>query len=305
VPQLAPSLTPLVRAYDHLLLDLDGCLWVGGQPTRDAPRALQALREGGKRVAFVTNDTRHSAEEYVRKLWSLGFRASLEEVVTVGGALQHHLAERHGARRASAYVIGTPAIFRHVADAGLRVVNGMPEAPHAEVVVAAGHDELVFEELKLATQALLAGADFVAAGRDRTFPMPDGMWPGTGALVAALEYASGREATTVGKPQPEIFATALDRLGDGRALVVGDRLDVDLAGAAAAGLDGAIVLSGATTRREAEAAGADGGARPVAVAADLAELVLGETAPPSPVPPAPAPTEPPELPPAGWGRAAG
>ncbi len=305
VSQTVPSITPLVRAYDHLLLDLDGCLWVGGAPTRDAPRALQALREAGKRVAFVTNDTRSSAEEYVRKLWSLGFRASLEEVVTVGGALQHHLSERHGMRRASAYVVGTPAIVRHVADAGLRVVNGMAEAPHAEVVVAAGHDRLVFEELKVATQALLAGADFVAAGRDRTFPMPDGMWPGTGALVAALEYASGRRATTVGKPEPEIFATALDRLGEGRALVVGDRLDVDLAGAHAAGLDGAVVLSGATSRAEAEAAGADGGPRPVAIAADLAELVLGEAPPLQPLPPAGPPQPPPDLPPAGYGRAAG
>lgn len=304
VPQTVPTLTPLVRAYDHLLLDLDGCLWVGSTPTRDAPRALEALRAGGKRVAFVTNDTRYSAEEYVRKLWSLGFRASLEEVVTVGGALQHHLAVRHGARRSSAYVIGTPAIVRHVADAGLRVVNGTTEAPHAEVVVAAGHDELVFEELRIATQALLGGADFVAAGRDRSFPMPDGMWPGTGALVAALEYATERTADSVGKPQPEIFLTALDRLGEGRALVVGDRLDVDLAGAHAAGLDGAIVLSGATTRAQVEAAGADGGPRPVAFAQDLAQLVLGEAPPPVPAPPQ-QPIQPPEPPPAGWGRAAG
>ena len=294
------TLTPLMRAYDHLLLDLDGCLWVGGAPTREAPRALEALRAAGKRVAFVTNDTRSSAEEYVRKLWALGFRASLEEVVTVGGALQHHLAETHGARRSTAYVIGTQAIRRHVADAGLRVVNGTPQAPHAEVVVAAGHDQLTFDELRVATQALLGGADFVAAGRDRTFPMPDGMWPGTGALVAALEYAADRPARAVGKPDPQIFRTALDRLGEGRALVVGDRVDVDLAGAHAAGLDGAIVLSGATTRAMADAATDPA---PVAVAADLAALVLGD-GPPTTVPPTPVPPVPP-LPPAEWNRAAG
>ena len=294
-----PSLTPLLRAYDHLLLDLDGCLWVGGEATRDAPRALEALRAAGKRVAFVTNDTRSSAEEYVRKLWSLGFRAALEEVVTVGGALQHHLAERHGERRATAYVIGGAAIHRHVADAGLRIVNGTPRAPQAEVVVAAGHDDLRFDELRIATQALLAGAEFVAAGRDRTFPMPDGMWPATGALVAALEYAAARTARTVGKPDPEIFRTALDRLGPGRALVVGDRLDADLAGAAAAGLDGAIVLTGATTPAQAEAARDPA---PVAVAADLAALVLGGGPPPG-RPPGPRPLPP--SPPAEWDRAAG
>lgn len=267
----SPALSPLLRSYDRVLLDLDGCVWVGDAATRDAPLALEALRAAGTRVAFVTNDTRSSAEEYVRKLWSLGFRASLEEVVTVGGALQHLLNERYDGRT-TAYVIGTPAILRHVADAGLRVVNGTVHATSADVVVAAGHDGLVFEELRIATQALLAGADFVAAGRDRTFPMPDGMWPATGALVAALEYATGRQALTVGKPRPEIFETALDRLGAGRALVVGDRLDADLAGAHAAGLDAAIVLSGATTRAEATAADP----APVAIAEDLAALILGD-----------------------------
>jgi HAD superfamily hydrolase (TIGR01450 family) len=296
VSSTVPSITPLMRAYDHLLLDLDGCLWIGGEATREAPRALEALRSAGKRVAFVTNDSRSSAEEYVRKLWSLGFRASLEEVVTVGGALQHHLAEAHGARHSSAFVIGPPAIFRHVADAGLRVVNHTPLAPHAEVVVVAWHEAFSYGELRTATQALIGGAALVAAGRDRTFPMPDGMWPGTGALVAALEYASGREALSVGKPEPGIFRTALDRLGPGRALVVGDRLDADLAGAHAAGLDGAIVLSGATTRAEADAARDPA---PVAVAVDLAALVLGDGPPPlQPTPPAPPP--PPE-----WDRAAG
>ena len=101
--------------------------------------------------------------------------------------------------------------------------------------------------------------------------MPDGPWPGTGAVLAAVETACGREAETVGKPGPILLLTALDRLGPGRALVVGDRLDADLGGAAAAGLDGAIVLTGATDRAAAEAAT---GPRPVAIAERLATLVL-------------------------------
>jgi ribonucleotide monophosphatase NagD (HAD superfamily) len=111
----------------------------------------------------------------------------------------------------------------------------------------------------------------VAAGRDRTFPGQDGMWPGTGAVVAALEYATGTTATIVGKPEPQMFFTALDRLGPGRTLVVGDRLESDLAGAAAAGLDAAIVLTGVTTRAEAQAATDPA---PVAVAEDLHSLLL-------------------------------
>ncbi len=262
------TLSPLLDRYAHVLLDLDGCVWVGEQPTPGAVEAIAALRAAGKSVAYLTNDPRRSPEEYVRKLWNVGIQASLGEVVTVGAAIQHVLAQ--GRSRTSTYVIGAPAIFRHVADAGMRIVNGTQRAPHAELVVVAGHDDLHFDELRTATQAVLRGAEMVAAGRDRTFPREDGPWPGTGAIVAALEYATGRQARIVGKPQPQMFHTALDRLGPGSALMVGDRIDSDLAGAAAAQLDAAIVLSGVSTRAEAEAAGDP---KPVAIADTLHALV--------------------------------
>lgn len=261
---------PLLGRYDNVILDLDGCVWIGGTCTRGAPEAVAELRGAGKTVAFVTNDARQSPEEYVRKLWSLGLQASLEEVVTVGGAIQHVLAERPFDN--GAYVVGSEAIFRHVADAGQRIVNGTERAAHAGVVVIAGHDDFRFRELRDATQAVLAGAEMIAAGRDRTFPGEDGPWPGTGAVVAALEYATDRTARIVGKPDPQIFHTALDRIRDGRTLVVGDRLDSDLAGAAAAGLDAAIVLTGVSTRTDAESATTPA---PVAIAEDLHSLVLG------------------------------
>jgi glycerol-1-phosphatase len=263
------GLSPLVSSYDHVLLDLDGCVWIGERCTPDAPAAIAELRAAGKSLAFLTNDPRRSPEDYVRKLWSLGLRASLEEVVTVGAAIQHLLAER--APRSEVYVIGSPAIFRHVSDAGLRIVNGTDRASDARLVVIAGHDDFHFSELRAATQAVLSGAEMIAAGRDRTFPAADGLWPGTGAIVAALEYATEREARTVGKPDPHMFRTALDRLGPGRALVIGDRIDSDLSGAAAVGLDAAIVLTGVSTRSEAEAAHDP---EPVAIAEDLHELVV-------------------------------
>lgn len=267
-------ISPLASRYACVLLDLDGCIWVGDAPTPRAAEAVDALRAAGKRVAFVTNDARHGTEDFVRKLWRLGLRASVEEVVTVGGALQHALNEHH--QGASAYVIGSPAVVKHVTDAGLRVVNGTTFDSRAEVVVAAGTETLVYEELKVATQALLRGAAFVGASRDRTYPMADGQWPGTGPLIAWLETASARTVDlVVGKPEPGLFLTALDRLGadgDTKALMVGDRLDVDVTGAAAAGIDGALVLSGATSHAEALAWAAPA---PVAVGTDLAELILG------------------------------
>jgi glycerol-1-phosphatase len=118
---------------------------------------------------------------------------------------------------------------------------------------------------------LLAGAELIATDRDATFPAEGGLWPGTGAIVAALEYATGRTARIIGKPQPQVFYTALDRFAGGRTLVVGDRLDADLGGAATAGLDAAIVLTGVTSRADAEAASDP---TPVAVAEDLHSLLL-------------------------------
>jgi glycerol-1-phosphatase len=264
-------ISPLLSTYDHVVLDLDGCVWVGDQPTRKAPEAIAQLRAAHKSLAFLTNDARRSPEEYVRKLWGLGIQASLEEVVTVGGAVQHWLAER--GTGAETYVIGSPAIFRHVSDSGQRIVNGTERAATAQIVVVAGHDELRFIDLRPAIQAVMAGAQMIATGRDPTYPTEDGLSPGTGAVVAALEYATEHKAVIVGKPDPQIFMTALDRLGPGRTLVVGDRLDSDLGGADAAGLDAAIVLTGTTTAEQAESATDP---EPVAVAEDLHALLTGE-----------------------------
>ncbi len=263
------TLSALANGYDHVLLDLDGCVWIGEEVVPGTIETIAALRRGGKRVAFVTNNARRGGEEFVRKLWSLGIQASLEEVVTVGGALQHVLAERYAGTMA--VVIGSPAIHRHVSDAGLRIVNGTDFITRAHVVVVAGHDRFDYEELREAMQAVRAGAVLLGANRDPSFPMPGGYWPGTGAILAAVEVAAETTAETFGKPAPGLFLTALDRLGPGRTLVVGDRLDTDLAGAHAAGLDGAIVLSGATSAEQVKAAAAPG---PVAVGATLADLLL-------------------------------
>lgn len=256
--------------YDHFLLDLDGTLWVGDEALPGAVDAVAALREAGKTVLFLTNDVRHPPEGFVRKLWRLGFQASLPEILSVGAAVQFALAERISG--GTAYVIGSQALVDHVAEAGLRIVNGTPFATRADLVVVGGHDAFAFEELKVATQAVLRGADLIGATRDATFPMPDGPWPGTGAILAAVEAAAGRKASMiVGKPEPTMYDAARDRVGDGRILGVGDKLDYDIAGARRAGIDQALVLTGGTSREEAESADP----HPTHIADSLGTLVLG------------------------------
>ena len=265
----AVDLSPLARAYDHVLLDLDGCLWVGDDAIPGAPEALSGLRGAGVNIAFLTNDPRHAPEEYVRKLWRLGFQAALDEVVTVGAAVQFLLAEAGPAR--TTYVIGSDAMVEHVTAAGMRVVNGSDLASRAELVVVAGHDGFDYAELRTAVQAVRRGAELVATTRDATFPMPDGPWPGSGAVLAAVEAGAARRADVVaGKPEPPMYDAALDRLGPGRALAVGDRLDMDVAGARRAGIDSALVLTGAASRADAHAAEPT----PTHVAESVAHLFL-------------------------------
>jgi len=259
-----------VDAYDHLLVDLDGTLWVEDEPVPGAARALQTAREAGKGVAFLTNDPAHHPEEYVRKLWRLGFQAALDEVVTVGAAVQYMLAG--SGRGGTAFVIGGASMIRHVTEAGLRVVNGTPFASRAEVVVVSGHREFDYGHLRTAIQAVVRGARLIGTSRDPTFPMGDGPWPGSGAVLAAVEVGSGRQADAIaGKPEPAMYATALDRLGAGRALVIGDRLEIDVVGAHRAGLDSALVLTGGAPHTAVDAVDPT----PTHVAESFATLLLG------------------------------
>jgi HAD superfamily hydrolase (TIGR01450 family) len=262
------AINPALRRYDQVLLDLDGCLWVGDDPLDGAPEAVTALREAGKDIAFLTNDVRHAPEEFVRKLWRLGFQAALDEVITVGATIQYLLSDRGGG---AAYVVGSQALIDHVAEAGLRIVNRTEFATRADVVIVAGHERFDYAELRIASQAVQRGAELIGLNRDRTYPMPDGPWPGSGAVLAAVETASGHKADAiVGKPEPAMYEAAQDRLGEGKILAVGDRIDVDVIGAKRAGLDSALVLTGATARSEVD------GAKPTPshVADSLAALLL-------------------------------
>src|SRR4051794_24099116 len=230
---------------------------------------MTAVRNAGLGVAFLTNDARHSIEDNVQKLWQLGFRASVHEVVTAGAAVQFALADRGG----TAFVVGSEALIDHVSDAGMRIVNNTELAARADVVVVASHDDVRYAELRAAAQSVHRGAELIGTTREPSFPMPDGPWPGSGAILAAVELAGGRTADRIaGKPEAAMYEAALDRLGHPeRVLGIGDRLGTDVAGALAAGLHAALVLTGATAAAEAREAEL----KPTHVAASFAELILG------------------------------
>jgi HAD superfamily hydrolase (TIGR01450 family) len=260
----------LADEIDGFLIDLDGVVWVGRELVPGAAEALGALTDAGKGVVFVTNNPGKAASAYAARLREAGIGVDDDGVVTAGEATARLAVERAG-RGATAFVIGAAAFKDAVATAGLELLDGEP-AREARIAVVSGHRGFDYDELLTATLALQRGAQLVATSRDPTMPMPGGAWPGTGAVLAAVEAASGAVAEIGGKPEPHLFEVARERLGEAdRVAMVGDRVSSDIEGGRRAGLGTILVLSGATTPEEAESVSP----RPDHIADDLASLVRG------------------------------
>jgi 4-nitrophenyl phosphatase len=258
----------LADSFDGFLVDLDGVVWEGREFLPGADEALQKLASAGKELVFVTNNSVRPPAVYAGRLRDAGVPVGDDRVVTGGVATARLAAQRVGAG-ATAFVIGAPGFKETVAEAGLTLVDG-EAAQRADAVVVSAHREFDYAELWTATRALQNGAALFGTSRDPTLPMPDGAWPGTGATLAAVETASGKTAETGGKPEPYLFDEARALIpGAERVAMVGDRLASDIEGGARAGLATILVLSGATSTAEAEAAPT----RPDHVIADLAGLL--------------------------------
>jgi HAD superfamily hydrolase (TIGR01457 family) len=230
----------LADLYDCFLLDLDGVLYRGDQAVAGAPESISRLRRNGRHVVFMTNNSSRTPEQVARTLLDLGFHAEPQEVVTSAVATADLLAGRGGG---TAFVIGEEGITTALRRAGLQVLDDAPDRSDHVVV---GWDRSV-DYAKLRTAAVLVerGAHLIATNPDASYPAPDGtLWPGAGALLAVITTTTGRDAEVVGKPNAPMFEAALRRAGGGRALVVGDRLDTDIAGANALELDSLLVLTG-------------------------------------------------------------
>jgi glycerol-1-phosphatase len=243
----------LADDFDGFLIDLDGVVWIGREPVPGAPEALTALLAAGKQIAFVTNNPSRHPAAYAERLRGMGIEVGAERIVTAGMVTARLAGEAAGAG-GTAFVIGAAPLKEMVAATGAVLLEG-EAARAADVVVVSGHRGFDYEELLTAKLALDGGAALVATSHDPTMPMPGGEWPGTGAVLAAVETASGRSAEIGGKPERHLFEMALAAIGPPpRVAMVGDRVSSDIAGGRAAGLETVLVLSGTTSRAEAEAA---------------------------------------------------
>jgi glycerol-1-phosphatase len=278
----------LADDFDGLLIDLDGVVWIGREPVPGAPEALRELLAAGKRIAFVTNNPAKLPTAYAERLRGMGLEVGAEQIVTAGTVAARLAAEAAGAD-GSAFVIGRAPLKEMVAAAGVTVLEG-EAGSEASVVVVSGHRDFDYEALLTAKRALDRGAALIGTSRDPTMPMPGGEWPGTGAILAAVETASGRVAEIAGKPERHLFEIALavldlpgsapaNEVGEEprgpRVAMVGDRISSDIAGGQRAGLATVLVLSG--TSGTSGAGGSEdanaGEVRPDHVVADLAALL--------------------------------
>lgn len=217
-----------------LLVDLDGTLYVGDEPVRGAREAVSRLQSAGLELRYVTNTTRVARREVVAKLSGMGFPAREEHVFTPAAAA----AARLRGRRVHALVA---AALREDLN-GVELTDDAPEC----VLVGDLGEGFDYARLNAAFRLLMDGADLVALQKNRYWREPGGLSLDAGAFVAALEYASGKEATVVGKPEAPFFAAALDDMGltAHEVAMVGDDAEADVAGAKRADLVGVQVKTG-------------------------------------------------------------
>lgn len=250
--------------YDAFLFDLDGVLYRGADPVPAAAGSLARLRSMGKRIAFVTNNSGRTPEAVAARLRSVGVPARSDEVETSALTTAAVLAARGVG---DAFVVGETGLVEALTHAGVQVHAGQPE--RVDVVVVGWDRGADYEKLRTASVLVQRGAQLIATNPDASFPAADGTrWPGAGALLAAIETTTGLRGEVIGKPNAPILLAALERAGGGRPLVIGDRLDTDIAGAAGLGWDSMLVLTGIDGREEAAAASV----RPTYVAEDLDAL---------------------------------
>jgi len=235
-----PSLIDRYRAF---ALDLDGVVWRGSELLPGAFDAIGAIRDRGKPLLLLTNNGSYSREGILERIAPDGGLDGIEVLTSTIVAIRW--VREHRLEGVTGLVLASQAVVSQVSDV---LDLQEPDGVLAEIVLVGRDLAFDFDRLTRASDAIRKGAHFLALNRDATMPMEGGLEPGTGAIVAAIEAASGMTATVLGKPEAPMMDAAVDILGREGVLLVGDRLDSDIAGAKIAGWDSALVLSGVTGR---------------------------------------------------------
>jgi 4-nitrophenyl phosphatase len=242
-----------------LIIDMDGVLWHGDQPAPGLTDFFQTLRDQEISFILATNNARLTQEQYVTKLANMGVQVSRDEILTSSMATALYLSEHTIPSQTRVYVIGEdgakqPLIERGFTLTGLYELNDDKDNPNmgADVVVCGMDRNLSWDKLATATLNIRQGAKFIGTNADTTLPTERGLTHGNGAILAAIEAATGITPTIIGKPEPIIYQQALSLLGidPAHTVAIGDRLETDILGAVRTGIRSLMVLSGVSTEED-------------------------------------------------------
>lgn len=257
----------LVDAYDSVLFDLDGVVYLGAKAIEHAVESINRLKAEGFKIGFVTNNSSRRPEVIADQLKGFGINANPKEIIGSARAGAKMLAERIPAG-SKVLVVGGDGLRSEVTALGFEVVELASENP--EAVIQGFSPDVGWKQLAEAAYAIQRGAIWLATNQDWTIPRENGIAPGNGTLVSAVHTAVGILPDFAGKPFPPIYQSAIEQLDIKNPLFVGDRLDTDIKGAVGFGMDSACVLTGVATAKELIGAKVD--ERPDFIIQDLREL---------------------------------
>ncbi|NDJ54188.1 MAG: HAD-IIA family hydrolase [Chloroflexi bacterium] len=241
-----------LSSVKHFLLDGDGVLYRGMNAIDGFERFFGLLAEREIGWALLTNNATRARDEYIEKLAQLGLSADIEQIFSSASVTAHHLQNDYPTG-ATLYVIGEPGMKSQISEAGMRILDGedLPTEPVDAVVIGLDRS-FTYNKLTVGSTLIRGGARFIATNGDLTFPAADGIKPGAGSLVVALEAACGQAPVVVGKPNRLIFEQAMHAIGapPETTIMVGARRETDILGASQQGLSTILVRSGVTQDRD-------------------------------------------------------
>lgn len=236
-----------------LILDMDGVIWRSDSPIGNLPEIFKHIEARGLKYVFATNNGTKTPDQYVATLEKLGVRVSTEQVVTSALGMAYMLGQKFS-RGTKVFMVGEDGTRTALEEKEFEILS-VEHAQEAQIVVMGIDREVNFNKMREATLLVRRGVPFYATNPDKTFPTPRGEIPGAGAWISVVTTATGVEPIYAGKPFPFMVELSLERLGTKKeeTLVVGDRLETDIAAGQAVGCPCALVLSGVSTKEQAEA----------------------------------------------------
>ena len=235
-----------------LIIDMDGVVWRSDAPIGDLAAIFKRVRERGFRFVFATNNSTKTSEQYVARLKEFGVDVEPWQVVTSSQAAAHAMAQKFpfGTK---VFMIGEEGLRIPLEERGFEVLSN-EDAPQARVVVMGMDRDISFEKMVEATLLIRKGVPFYGTNTDKTFPTPRGQIPGAGAWMSVITTATDVQPIVAGKPFPFLMQLSMEKLGTQpkETLVIGDRLETDIAAGQGVGCPTALVLSGVSTREQGE-----------------------------------------------------